>query len=199
MYLKNMNSCSCRILRCSCSIPHCKWIEGGMWSMIYTQQSLQLLQLFPMTLERFVFLILLLNYLLLDFTKLNFSSMYTPSSLMCSLDGISWLSMHRVVLFLFSLVLCCLGLMARMWNLSWFAWRKLFLYHDEATCASVLRVFSMVCMSFPEMCIWWLSAYIVKLEFFICFGTYSKVGGQMMTLVDILLTLPYMSWWLHLV
>ena len=54
---------------CSCSIPHCKWIEGGMWSMVYIQQSLQLLQLFPMRLERFVFLILLLN----DFIRLGLS------------------------------------------------------------------------------------------------------------------------------
>ena len=75
-----MNNCSRSILRCSHSIPHCKWIEGYD-PIVYIQQSLQLLQLFSMRLERFVFLILLLNDLRLGLSLsilLSVAHIYSP-------------------------------------------------------------------------------------------------------------------------
>ena len=81
------------------------------------------------------FWLALMHITLMCCVKLRFSSIFTPSSLICSVLMISSLAM--VSLLSASMFL---GLIIRDSNLSGFAKRKLFLYHNSACWPRVSRV-----------------------------------------------------------
>ena len=93
--------------------------------------------------------------------KLRFSSMNTPSNLICSAFLTSWLSMFKVLSSFSASIF--LGLTVRDWNFSGLASRKFFLFEDYAEWPCVLSLDSTVPWVSPAAYSWW---YQVRWSFF---------------------------------